>query len=66
MYTAHVNPNVKKDNIVTIRDILKAAGVSTATVSNSLNEKGRIGDRARQKVIETAKGLGYIPLKQNI
>lgn len=45
----------------TIRDVAAAAGVSTATVSRVLNNdsKYKITEETRQKVIETAKALGY-------
>ena len=42
-----------------IRDIAKAAGVSIATVSLSLNGKGRISPETRRRVIATARRLNY-------
>src|SRR5215472_8884035 len=46
---------------LTIRDVAKAAGVSIATVSNVLNQTGKVGRRTRQLVLSTVKRLGYIP-----
>jgi LacI family transcriptional regulator len=46
---------------VTIRDVAKAAGVSTATVSNVLNKTGKVGRRTHRLVLSTVKRLGYIP-----
>jgi len=46
---------------LTIRDVAKAAGVSTATVSNVLNKTGKVGQRAHRVVLSAVKRLGYIP-----
>lgn len=45
----------------TIRDVAKQADVSTATVSRVLNNdmKYKITDETRQRVLDTAKALGY-------
>lgn len=44
----------------TVRDIAKEAGVSIASVSLILNNKPcRITDATRQKILDTAKALGY-------
>jgi LacI family transcriptional regulator len=45
----------------TIRDVAKAAGVSTATVSNVLNKTGKVGRLAQRHVLSVVKRLGYIP-----
>ena len=45
---------------VTIRDVAKAAKVSTATVSNVLNSTGKVGSATRRLVLSTVKKLGYI------
>ena len=46
---------------LTIRDVAKAAGVSTATVSNVLNKTGKVGQRTHSLVLSTVKRLGYFP-----
>jgi DNA-binding LacI/PurR family transcriptional regulator len=46
---------------LTIRDVAKAANVSTATVSNVLNKTGKVGHLAQRRVLAAVKRLGYIP-----
>ncbi|MGB8473388.1 MAG: LacI family DNA-binding transcriptional regulator [Candidatus Acidiferrum sp.] len=46
---------------LTIRDVAKAAGVSTATVSNVLNKTGKVGPRTHRLVLSTVRRLGYFP-----
>lgn len=46
---------------LTIRDVAKAAGVSTATVSNVLNKTGKVGPQTHRQVLLTVKRLGYFP-----
>ncbi len=46
---------------LTIRDVAKAAGVSTATVSNVLNKTGKVGRRTHHIVLSAVKKLGYFP-----
>ncbi len=46
---------------VTIRDVAKASGVSTATVSNVLNKTGKVGPNTRRIVLRAVKRMGYIP-----
>ena len=45
---------------VGIREVADAAGVSTATVSQALNGKGRISAETRQSVREAARALGFV------
>jgi len=47
---------------VTIKEIAKEAGVSIATVSMILNKKDKnISDATRNKVLEIANQMNYIP-----
>ena len=46
---------------LTILDVAKAAGVSTATVSNVLNKTGKVGEKPQRLVLSTVKLLGYVP-----
>ena len=46
---------------LTIRDVAKAAGVSTAAVSNVLNKTGKVGRRMHLLVLSTVRRLGYFP-----
>ena len=46
---------------VTIKDVAKAANVSVATASMALNNKKGVNEMTKQKVIDVAKELYYIP-----
>ena len=45
----------------TIYDVARAAGVSIATVSNVLNRPDRVGAATRERVIQAADELRYVP-----
>ena len=45
--------------MITINDIARETGLSTATVSNALSGKGRVSDARRKQIIETATRMGY-------
>ncbi|WP_018665384.1 LacI family DNA-binding transcriptional regulator [Heyndrickxia acidiproducens] len=47
--------------MVTIRDVAKAAGVSTATVSRIINNKGEAGPETIERVQKIIKELNYKP-----
>lgn len=49
---------MNKPNITKIAEL---AGLSTATVSRVFNNAGKTSEKAREKVISTAKELGYAP-----
>jgi LacI family transcriptional regulator, galactose operon repressor len=46
---------------VTIKDVARTAGVSTATVSAVINESAYVSPALRARVLEAVKGLGYAP-----
>ena len=48
-------------NKITIRDVAREAGVSIATVSNSLNGSDVVQPKTREHVLEVARQLNYIP-----
>lgn len=50
-----------KNRITSIKEIAKIAGCSIATVSNTLNNRGRISQKVREKVMEICENHGYIP-----
>lgn len=45
----------------TIKDIAKEAGVSISTVSNALNGMGNVGEKTKNRIIELAKEMNYVP-----
>lgn len=45
----------------TIRDVARAAGVSTTTVSRYLNKAGYVGEEARRRIEEAILETGYAP-----
>ena len=45
----------------TVGQVAERAGVSTATVSNALNGTGRLSEETRQRVLEAAHDLSYVP-----
>ena len=49
------------NRITSIKEIAKIAGCSIATVSNTLNGKGRISQEVRDKVFAICKKYGYLP-----
>ncbi|EDM72791.1 transcriptional regulator, LacI family protein [Roseobacter sp. AzwK-3b] len=48
---------------LTLRDVSEASGVSEMTVSRVLRNRGDVSDATRQRVLEAAKRLGYVPNK---
>jgi DNA-binding LacI/PurR family transcriptional regulator len=46
---------------VTIKDIAKAAGVSHPTVSRALNNHPAIAEATRERIVELAQQMGYVP-----
>ncbi|MCX8509819.1 MAG: LacI family DNA-binding transcriptional regulator [Rhodobacteraceae bacterium] len=48
---------------LTLRDVSEASGVSEMTVSRVLRNRGDVSDVTRDKVLEAARRLGYVPNK---
>lgn len=45
----------------TLKDVAAAAGVSTAAVSQALNDRGALRPETRRRILEVAATLGYTP-----
>ena len=48
---------------MTLRDVSEASGVSEMTVSRVLRGRGDVSQATREKVLQAAKSLGYVPNK---
>ena len=48
---------------LTLRDVSEASGVSEMTVSRVLRNQGDVSAKTREKVLEAARMLGYVPNK---
>lgn len=48
---------------LTLRDVSEASGVSEMTVSRVLRQRGDVSEKTRERVLEAAKRLGYVPNK---
>ena len=46
---------------VSIKTVAAKAGVSFQTASKVLNGKGSVSERTRQRIVEAASQLGYVP-----
>ena len=46
---------------LTLRDVSEACGVSEMTVSRVLRNRGDVSENTRQRVLDAAKTLGYVP-----
>ncbi|BCF89459.1 MULTISPECIES: LacI family DNA-binding transcriptional regulator [Paraburkholderia] len=45
----------------TLSEVARRAGVTSATVSNVLRNRGRVGEQTRQRVLEAVEALNYRP-----
>ncbi len=48
---------------LTLRDVSEASGVSEMTVSRVLRNRGDVSSATRERVLEAARALGYVPNK---
>lgn len=51
----------RSSNVVTMADVAARAGVSTMTVSNVINDTGRVSAATTEKVRAAIDALGYVP-----
>jgi len=51
------------DRPLTLRDVSEASGVSEMTVSRVLRNRGDVSEATRERVLASAKALGYVPNK---
>jgi DNA-binding LacI/PurR family transcriptional regulator len=47
--------------MTTLSEVARLAGVTSATVSNVLRQRGKVGEQTRQRVLEAVAQLGYRP-----
>ncbi|WP_255417415.1 LacI family DNA-binding transcriptional regulator [Pseudorhodobacter sp. E13] len=59
--TQSSNPDQKRP--LTLRDVSEASGVSEMTVSRVLRSRGDVSEPTRERVLEAARRLGYVPNK---
>ena len=52
---------MKNNKKVSIYDIAKIAGVSSASVSYVINGKGKVGEKTRQRILKAMEQTGYTP-----
>ena len=56
-------PGFDPRRTLTLRDVSEASGVSEMTVSRVLRNRGDVSDATRERVLEAARALGYVPNK---
>ena len=59
--TNPVVPDLRRT--LTLRDVSEASGVSEMTVSRVLRNRGDVSETTRERVLEAARRLGYVPNK---
>jgi DNA-binding LacI/PurR family transcriptional regulator len=47
--------------MTTLSEVARLAGVTSATVSNVLRQRGKVGEQTRQRVLDAVAQLGYRP-----
>ncbi len=56
-------PVIDPRRTLTLRDVSEASGVSEMTVSRVLRNRGDVSETTRERVLEAARALGYVPNK---
>lgn len=56
-------PSLDAKRTLTLRDVSEASGVSEMTVSRVLRNRGDVSVATRERVLEAARSLGYVPNK---
>lgn len=56
-------PSTDPKRTLTLRDVSEASGVSEMTVSRVLRNRGDVSVATRERVLEAARSLGYVPNK---
>ena len=56
-------PGFDPRRTLTLRDVSEASGVSEMTVSRVLRNRGDVSATTRERVLEAARSLGYVPNK---
>lgn len=63
MTTVSRPPSHDPKRTLTLRDVSEASGVSEMTVSRVLRNRGDVSVGTRERVLEAARSLGYVPNK---
>lgn len=50
-----------RDTMPTIKEIARECGVSVATVSNIINDKGKVGEETKKRVLQVIQEMNYTP-----
>jgi transcriptional regulator with XRE-family HTH domain len=61
--TVTKHPRARSAPHLTLRDVSEASGVSEMTVSRVLRNRGDVSETTRERVLEAARNLGYVPNK---
>ena len=56
-------PTIEVRRTLTLRDVSEASGVSEMTVSRVLRSRGDVSPATRERVLQAARTLGYVPNK---
>ncbi|CAM4486203.1 LacI family DNA-binding transcriptional regulator [Paenibacillus endophyticus] len=57
----HYISHIRRHSIISRKEVAKLAGVSEATVSRVLNNVGPLKEETRERVLQAAAAVGYVP-----